>query len=407
MARVLVIGGSVAGLFAAGLLRPLGWDVAVCERAEGDLGERGAAIGTTEELLAVMRRIDPAVDRRIGVETRSRILLDRAFNVPHEVPLRGMTSAWSRIYRPLKAALPDHCYHAGAVFTGLTQSADRVTATFADGSRTEGDLLIGADGIHSAVRRTLMPDVEPRYAGYVVWRAVLSEREIPRAVHARIFHHMTFCFPDGEMVLCLPMAGEREASDRRFQFAWFRPTDRETLAAMCTDASGRRHGLSIPPPLIRPELIAELKADGAKLLAPQIADLLARASQPILQPIFDLESPRLVHGRVVLVGDAAFVARPHVATGVTKAALDAQCLADTLAQAAGDIDAALGRYEQAREPAGRRLVARGRYLGEFLEAQPAGKRLLAIRTPETIAREYGAAGVIEEAGVSAHPGGAA
>lgn len=87
-------------------------------------------------------------------------------------------------------------------------------------------------------------------------------------------------------------------------------------------------------------------------------------------------------------------ARPHFATGVTKAALDASCLADALA-AEDDIETALGRYAQERAPAGRRLVARGRYLGAFLE----GHGTDPARTPETIVREYGAAGVIDAGGV--------
>jgi 2-polyprenyl-6-methoxyphenol hydroxylase-like FAD-dependent oxidoreductase len=117
-------------------------------------------------------------------------------------------------------------------------------------------------------------------------------------------------------------------------------------------------------------------------------------SRPFLQPIWDLESPRIAFGRVAVVGDAAFVARPHVATGVSKAALDVQCLADALAQT-GEIGAALARYAQEREPQGHALVARGRHLGvcirpahEAREATPDHAARIAV-----LLHEYGAAGM--------------
>jgi 2-polyprenyl-6-methoxyphenol hydroxylase-like FAD-dependent oxidoreductase len=168
---------------------------------------------------------------------------------------------------------------------------------------------------------------------------------------------------------------------------------------MCTDASGRCHGLSIPPPLVRPELVADLKREADTLLAPQIAALVQRTAQPILQPIFDFESPRLYFGRTVLIGDAAFTARPHVGSGVTKAAQDAAALTDELLAAGDDIDAALAQYEADRLRSGRALVARGRYLGAYLSAQlkPPAERSEIERTrrPEIVIREIGAAGIID------------
>jgi 2-polyprenyl-6-methoxyphenol hydroxylase-like FAD-dependent oxidoreductase len=397
--RALVIGGSVGGLFSAILLRSIGWEASVFERAHGDLGDRGAAIGLTDALTAVMRRIGVEVDPSMTVETHSRICLDRGGAIVHEAPLRGMTSAWGRLYRPLRAALPAQCYHAGAVLARVEQDAEGVTAVFADGSRARGDLLVGADGIHSAARRQFLPDLQPRYAGYVVWRAVVSEHEMPppvRAKIARIFHHMTFCFPREGMVLGLPMPGSDANQPRRYQLAWFRPADQAALLAMCTDADGRQHGVSIAPPRIRRELITQLRASAAAEIAPELAALLAATAQPILQPIFDLETPRLAFGRVVLLGDAAFVARPHVAAGITKAALDAARLADALAAHVADVDAALLGYERDRIFAGSQLVARGRYLGAFLEPQSAGVPRSRHWHPEIIIREYGAAGVIDD-----------
>src|SRR5206468_783752 len=112
---------------------------------------------------------------------------------------------------------------------------------------------------------------------------------------------------------------------------------------LCTDANGRHHGGAIPPPLIRPDIITAIKATARALVAPQIAEIFARA-QPFFQPIFDLESPRTVFGRVVLIGDAAFVARPHVGAGVTKAALDAASLARAIG--AHDLSSGLARFER-------------------------------------------------------------
>ena len=87
---------------------------------------------------------------------------------------------------------------------------------------------------------------------------------------------MVFGFPDGELMLSMPMPGPDDGphrGDRRCHFVWFRPAAEAALAELCTDASGRSHGVSIPPPLIRPELIAALKRDADALLAPQLAAL--------------------------------------------------------------------------------------------------------------------------------------
>ncbi len=132
--------------------------------------------------------------------------------------------------------------------------------------------------------------------------------------------------------------------------------------------AGRYHGLSIAPPLIRPEVVAGIKATARALVAPQIAEIFAR-SEPFFQPIFDLESPAITFGRVALLGDAAFVARPHVGAGVTKAALDAASLADALIANGDDLAAALARYQREQTSFGRGLVAFGREEGAYISAQ--------------------------------------
>jgi 2-polyprenyl-6-methoxyphenol hydroxylase-like FAD-dependent oxidoreductase len=395
--RALVIGGSVGGLFAAHLLRRAGWEVAVFERTTGDLGDRGTGIGTRHDLFAVMRRIGISIDASIGVDVQGRTALDRDGAVAHELPTLAVTSAWSRIWRPLRQAWPDDCYAGGKPLARVEQQSSSAAVIFNDGSHAEGDLIVGADGLHSAVRAQLLPDVAPSYAGYVAWRGAVEADRLPASVRDLVLHRMVFGFPNGELVLSIPMPAPRGDGERACHFVWFRPVAESVLADLCTDASGGRHGTAIPPPLIRPELIETLKSDAQQLLAPQLASLVTATPQIILQPIFDLEAPRIAFDRVALVGDAACVARPHVATGVMKAAVDAETLADALAEHPNDVVAGLRHYNDIRQPYGVALVARGRHIGDTIT----DRKGVSQDRIETVMREYGAAGIVRDQPIAA------
>src|SRR3954468_2718383 len=383
MLSALVIGGSLGGLFAANMLQAIGWHVDVYERVADDLATRGAGIGTHDELFSVLRRLGIAVDASIGVEVRERVCLDHSGEVLHRVALPQMMTAWARIYRPLKDLLPASQYHFGVDLERIEQDAHGVIATFSDGTTAHADLLVGADGIRSTVRAQVLPAAQPRYAGYIAWRGVVDESAVSPATHAAIFERYAFGLPVGEMMLVYPVPGrdnDVRPGKRSYNFVWYRPVDFNTkLPRLATDASGHCHGVSIPPPLITPAVIAEMRAEARSLLAPQIYEIVERAAQPFFQAIFDLESPCMTSGRVALLGDAAFVARPHVGMGVTKAALDAQTLAQALADAPGDLFAALERYDRERRVFGTRVVARSRRLGAYIEAQ---LKLPEMRTPE-------------------------
>jgi 2-polyprenyl-6-methoxyphenol hydroxylase-like FAD-dependent oxidoreductase len=371
MRRALVVGGSLGGLLAAHLLRDAGWDVVVFERNAEDLTGRGAGISTHPELIDILRRVGIDFDESMGIKVDVVICLDRTGHTYLETETARTMSSWGRLYRSLRDPLPAGSYRLGMSLARIEQDADSVTAVFADGTRVTGDLLIGADGLRSTVREQFLPGVQPNYAGYVAWRAMLDERDVPPAIHGEIFERYTFCLPEGELLLAYPVPGrnnETQVGRRAYNIVWYRPADPEkTLPDLCTDATGRYHGTAIPPPLIRPEVTAAIKATARALVAPQVAEIFARTPQPFFQPIFDLESPRTVFGRVALVGDAAFVARPHVGAGVTKAALDAAGLADAVA--ADDLASGLARYQAKQRPFGSGLVALGREEGAYLSAQ--------------------------------------
>jgi 2-polyprenyl-6-methoxyphenol hydroxylase-like FAD-dependent oxidoreductase len=369
--RAIVIGGSLGGLMAAHLLRSTGWDAVVFERNDEELASRGVGLGTHPQLIAVLQRAGIAFDETMGIKVPKIICLDREGKTIATQPMSRTTSGWSRLYRALREALPAQHYRLGKALRRVEQDTTGVTAIFADGAREQADLLIGADGIRSTVREQFLPQAQPVYAGYVAWRAVLDEAQVPRDIWAEIFDIYTFCLPDGEQLLAYPVPGrdnDTQVGHRGYNIVWYRPTDRATLAAMCTDAAGRHHAAGIPPPLIRSDVIARVKTDAKALLAPQIAEIFIR-TEPFFQPIFDLESPQLVFGRVALTGDAAFVARPHAGAGTTKAAIDAASLADCLRDAGNDMTAGLASYERTQLPIGRAMVAMSRQAGAYLSAQ--------------------------------------
>jgi 2-polyprenyl-6-methoxyphenol hydroxylase-like FAD-dependent oxidoreductase len=381
--RALVIGGSLGGLLAAHLLRAAGWDAVIFERNAEDLTGRGAGLSTHPELIDVLRHIGIDFDESMGVKVDTLVCLDHHGKTLIEEKTTRVMSSWGRLYRSLRDPLPGTSYRLGMELARIEQDAGSVTAIFADGTRAAGELLVGADGGRSTVRDQFLPELLPSYAGYVAWRAMLDERDVPAAVHAEIFERYTFCLPHGELCLAYPVPGrnnETQIGRRAYNIVWYRPTSETALADLCTDAMGERHGTTIPPPLIRPEVTAAIKATARAMVAPQVAEILSLTPQPFFQPIVDLDSPRIAFGRVALVGDAAFVARPHVGAGVTKAALDAAALADALAY--GDVARSLIRYQRQQLPFGSGLVGLGRREGAYLSAQlkPREARSAAERT---------------------------
>lgn len=388
--RALVVGGSLGGLFVANLLLRQGWDVEVFEHSREDLVGRGAGIITHPELFAALRRIGIPLDESFGVDIPRRITFDQQGRIIGTLALRQNLTTWGRLYQLLKAAFPSERYHFGHSFRTLAQDASGVAAQFANGTVARGELLIGADGIRSSVRAQLAPEARPAYAGYVAWRGLADERSFTPAEHRDLFPNFAFCLPAREQMLGYPVAGFANSTrpgERCYNFVWYRPVEeRDAFPRLCTDTSGRQHDMSVPPPLIRPEVIADVQRAADDLLSPQFAAVVRNSRQPFFQAIFDLESKELVFGRVALLGDAAFVARPHCGMGVTKAAGDAMRLADVLRSAENDVTAALPVYATDRIRFGAAVVRHAQSLGAFLQ----GSDTAAARghhTPEAVMRE--------------------
>lgn len=356
---------------AANLLLRSGWDVEVFEQSSEELTGRGAGIISHPELFQALQRIGIPLDDSYGVDVPIRTTHDRSGATIATLAVRQIFTTWGRLHQLLREALPRERYHFGASFVRLAQDRRGVTAHFASGGTARGDLLVGADGVRSSVRAQLAPAARPRYAGYVGWRGLAEENALTPAVHRELIAIFVFCLPPREMMLCYPVAGFTNSTrpgERCLNFVWYRSADESReLARLCTDVNGRHHDMSVPPPLIRPEVLAELRGAADDSLSPQLAEVVRHARQPFFQPIFDVESPHMAFGRVALVGDAAFVARPHAGMGVTKGAGDATALVSCLIETDNDVPSALARYESRRLRFNAAVVAHARELGAWLQ----------------------------------------
>ena len=357
----------MSGLFSAAFLRQIGWEADVYERSKVELVGRGAGITGHPELLEALDASGAGTER-LGIEVPKRIAIDRDGRITDERPLRQILTSWDRLQRLLRDTIDPAHYHLGWNFERVDQDERGVRVQFSDGRVERADILIGGDGIRSSVRGQMAPDVQPIYAGYYIWRGAPNEADLsPRALR-EIFPYFTFYLPPRQEVITYPIAGfddDLTPGKRRFNFIWYRVADAAKLREMNVDENGVQHEHSVPPPLIRKDLIAAMHKDAREILPETLLDALLAIKQPFITPIYDFTAPAIVFGRVAMVGDAAANARPHMGFGMAKAATDAQALAKHLG-VHDDIDTALKAYNAERQPIGNTIVLHGRKLGTHM-----------------------------------------
>ncbi|MGR8949692.1 MAG: FAD binding domain-containing protein [Gammaproteobacteria bacterium] len=369
--RVLIIGGSMAGLFAAINLRKLGWDAVIFERAESALANRGAGIATHKELYDAVRTAGIELRDEMGVYSDGRIMFDRDGSVLTTCHMNQIMTSWGLIYRFLREQVADDAYQQGKSLVDLQQDQNQITAIFDDGTSAVGDWLIGADGTRSTTRQILLPEIEAGYCGYLGWRGLIDEALIDQDVHDQLAHKMAFSMAPGGHWLGYLVAGPNDAlspGQRWYNWGWYRTCPPAELRNVLTDDDGNYYPLGIPHTLIRDEVVAKMRAESANYLSPQAQHVIAATEQPFIQGIYDFGSPQMHFGRTFLIGDAAFTARPHVGLGVSKAADDANKLAQALS--ANDQEQALAQWNEQRVRFGNAALQWGRNLGCYIGPQP-------------------------------------
>ncbi|QRX95119.1 FAD-dependent oxidoreductase [Streptomyces noursei] len=336
MTRILVIGGGIAGTATALALHKAGFEVTVHEAHPDTAGDIGAFLTLASNGMRAVAQLDASdVVTGIGYPLRSMRVLDGQGAEMAHVPLGEADDALLR-YRCLRRGELNAVLQAEAIRRGIGLShgsrlvsvedgSDQVTARFADGSVATADLLVGADGLNSTVRRAIAPGAEPVYAGQSVFYGYTRSASVAEETgHITMVRGSTAAFgyavsPDGETYWFARVAGEAIPVEE----------------------------LAHPSPSRWRERLVELLSKDATPAASIVAastDSLMATNATEIPPGTPWRS-----GRRLIVGDAAHAASPATGQGASMALEDAVILAKSLRDMP-DLDSALALYEACRRP---------------------------------------------------------
>ena len=365
--KALVIGGSMAGLFAGNLLHRADWEVTILEKSSVPLVSRGTGIATHPGLIKALQAAGAQFDpTALGVDTDRRFFSTQDGKMVAEMVVPQQMTTWARLLNALVRAFPAERYHLGQHVTSVTDGDAHHPARvhLSDGRVLEADLVIAADGNRSEVRRKLFQAPALAYSGYVAWRALTPRDKLSPA--AKDFIRDGFGFqqvPGDQMVGYAVLSPDN--GQVGVNIVWYRRTDIDQLRDILTDAMGVHHPEGIPPKLLRPDVVQWARDEAHRMLHPAWAEVVNKSPEVLVQAINDGWCDNMALNRVALIGDAAFVARPHVGQGVVKAAGDALCMIEKLEQLA-DVPTALRAFSAQRVPIGHLAVKMAQQLGAVI-----------------------------------------
>ena len=372
-----IIGGSMAGLFAATALSKKGWDISVHEKVPVPLSGRGAGIATYDELADLVFKATNN-NNVLGTTAKSRVSLDIKGKIINSYDYPQVYTSWQYLFSILREQISNDDYFMGDDCIKIEQNEDKAIAFFENGKKKETDLIIVANGIKSELRTYVDNKAYPQYAGYVGWRGVVNEEEISKNSLEILSNYFIVVLPYNQQIASYPIAGEGKnpfkIGERRINWIWYKPVPQKKLKEILLGKSGQQFEDGIPPNEIREEIVNDLFKEAEEKLPPQLVELVKITKQPLIQPIFDLQSMKMKNGRVVTIGDAAFTARPHVGMGVTKAAMDAFTLSEYLEDSSNLDD--LDKWEHGRLKESQFIVNRSRKLGQYLSIPKNNEELI-------------------------------
>jgi len=363
-----IVGGSIAGCSAAILLGRQGHTVRVFERSRGGLVGRGGGIGTPGPVLESLMQQD-VIDSdfpHLSGSTMPFIVRTSAHEregyTPWEMPLNLKLFHWSALWNNLRKRVPDEIYHRGyEVVNAEANGAESVTLQFGDASEANFDLVLFADGYQSLGRQLLFPKVDLNYRGYMLWRGLLTEREMDdSAPLGSKVTRLAYTSLPGHLVVYLVPAqdGSIEPGNRIFNWAAYIPLPEAELPEFMVGRDGISHSGTIPPGKMRLAEEDRLKQLMYDNLPTYYSDILAKTQNSYVQLIYTVRLPAYHLGRICVIGDAGVVVQPFTGSGVFKGYNNVKDLLLTL-NTSETLDDALQRWGNEQVRIGDRLLALG------------------------------------------------
>ncbi len=374
--HVGVAGGSLAGLNAALWLRDAGCEVTVLERAPAPLTGQGHAIVLNPATLRWFTQRGSIALDAISVGSQYVRYIDFRGSVIAERTEPYRFGSYDALYNSLSQAFGRERQLFGCAVKATLPNGPQVVVTCADQPDMYFDMVVAADGVLGHQRQAqiaIAPSLAPTYAGYVAWRGTVSADDVPAETFNALFNAVTcHVMPFGHMLVHPAPAHESARGTDgipHLNWIWYRNVEPGApLTKLMTSREGQLRDLALKSGEVRDEVVFELWQDAEVHLPPLFAGLVTRTAQPAVQAVVEAEPLRLADGRVCRVGDAGFVARPHVAAGAAKAAEDAYTLAQVLRTHNFEVRDALKAWSQQQVLLGRSVVHRAREAGVALQS---------------------------------------
>ena len=368
--KAAIIGGSMAGLFAANFLQKINWSYTVHEMVPEPLSGRGAGIATYKEL-AELVKITTGFEDKLGTNCNERVVLDNKNNIVSKIKYPQIFTSWQYLYDILLSNINKKDYFLGDECIDIAKNNNETTIIFKNGKKIKADLVIIANGIRSNLKK-LVDKNKPKFAGYVGWRGLVDESSLSRETLDLMSEYFCFVLPQNQQFLTYPVSGSGKdglkIGKRRINWLWYKPITTRNYKDILKGKSGKNHSHGIPPNEIKDVFINHLKEEARIKLPKSVQELINKTEQILIQPIYDLKSDFMVKDNLITIGDCAFTARPHAGMGVTKAALDCFDLIKKLSDTSKyNLDDNLKKWENKRVKEGLFLVNRSREMGSYIK----------------------------------------